>query len=45
MWEEGRGGSGEDQEGRDICIIMADSHFCTAEANTVLQSDFPLVKR
>ena len=28
-----------------ICIIMADSHFCMAEANTMLQSDFLLIIR
>ena len=26
----------EAQEGRDICIIMADLHCCVAETNTIL---------
>ena len=32
------GGSGgrEPQQGRDICILRADSHCCMAEANTTL---------
>ena len=32
-----RMGSGREvQEGGDICILMADSHFCMAEINTML---------
>ena len=32
-----RTGSGREvQEGGDICILMADSHFCMAEINTTL---------
>ena len=32
-----RMGSGREvQEGGDICILMADSHFCMAEINTTL---------
>ena len=27
------GEMGEDSRGRDICILMADSHCCMAEAN------------
>ena len=33
-----RGGMGEEREaseGGDICIIMADSCYCTAETNTL----------
>ena len=30
-----RGGR-EAQEGGDMCILMADSHSCTAETNTTL---------
>ena len=34
---EGRGGTGREAgEGRDICILMTDSHYCTAEINTTL---------
>ena len=32
----GSGEGREAQEGGDICIIMADSHCCTAETNTKL---------
>ena len=31
----GVGGSGEVQEGGDICILMDNSHCCMAEANTL----------
>ena len=32
-----RMGSGREvQEGGDICILMADSHYCMAEINTTL---------
>ena len=30
------GGQGEVQEGEDICMLMADSLCCIAEANTIL---------
>ena len=33
--ERERGGR-EAQEGGDICILTADSHFCMAEINTTL---------
>ena len=33
------------QEGGDLCIHMADSHFSTAEANTTLKSNYtPILK-
>ena len=32
-WEDGRR---EAQQGGDICILMADSHYCIAETNTTL---------
>ena len=32
----GGGGGREAQEGRDIHIVMADSHCCMAETNTKL---------
>ena len=31
-----RGGRGEVQEGGDICVLVADSHCCMPEANTIL---------
>ena len=31
-----RGGVGEAQEGRDIGIVMTDSHFSMVEVNTTL---------
>ena len=36
----GGGGCGsEAPEDGDICMHIADSHFCTAETNTALQSN------
>ena len=32
----GGGLGGEIQEGRDICVLTADSHCCMAETNTTL---------
>ena len=33
------------QKGRDICIYTADSHCCTTEINTTLESDYtPILK-
>ena len=32
------------QEGRDICILMADSRCCMAEAKRILQSNYSLIK-
>ena len=29
-------GVGEIQEGGDKCVLVADAHCCTAEANTIL---------
>ena len=38
----GWGGGREDQEGRDICILIADSHYCTAGTNTTTwESNYP----
>ena len=31
----------EGQEGKDICVLVADSQCCMAEANTILQSNYP----
>ena len=36
----GGGGGKEAQEGRDICIYIANSFCCTAESNTILQSNY-----
>ena len=33
-WEEV--GAGREEEGGDICIPMADSRWCMAEANTII---------
>ena len=33
-WDGGRGGGV--QEGENVCIHMAGSHFCTVETNTTL---------
>ena len=40
---DGLGGGREVQEGRDICISIADS-CCVAETNTALQSNYPPTK-
>ena len=42
-WDKGWGGT-EAQEGGDICILLADSHGCTPETNTALQSNYPTIK-
>ena len=43
-----RGGVGlgweEVQQGGDICIVMADSHCCMKEANTVLHNNYSPIK-
>ena len=31
-------------KGRDICILLTDSRWCTAEINTTLLSDYPPIK-
>lgn len=36
---------GEDQEGGDVCTPMTDSRCCTAEANTILFSNYPPIKK
>ena len=41
----GEGGGREVQEGEDGCIPMADSFWCLAETNTILQSIYPLTKK
>ena len=40
----GVGGGREVQEGRDVCISMADSCGCMAETNTTLYSNYPQSK-
>ena len=43
LWQPRGVGGGEVPEGRDTCILMADSHWCTAETNnTVEQLTFNL---
>ena len=37
-------GEEEVQEGGDICILIADSLHCTAETNTILQSNYTPTK-
>ena len=39
----GRGADGR-QEGGDICVLIADSFHCTAEANTTLLNSYTLMK-
>ena len=38
------GGGREIQEEREIGTPMADSCCCVAETNTILQSNYPLIK-
>ena len=38
------GGGGMVQDGGDLCMPSADSHWCAAETNTTLQSNSPPVK-
>ena len=42
---EMREGWEEAQEGEDICLLIADSHCCTAEINTTLLSNYPQIKK
>ena len=42
---DGVGGGREVGEGRDICISMADPCCCMTETNTILQSNYPLIKK
>ena len=46
VWDGGRGGT-KAQEGRDICILIltADLHCCMEETNTILQSNYPPIKK
>ena len=39
-----KGAGGEAEEEGDINIRLADSHFCTVETHTPLQSNYPPVK-
>ena len=36
---------GEVQEGRDICVLVADSCCCMGDANTILKSNYPPTKK
>ena len=40
----GGGGRREAQEGRDLRIPMAYSCWCFGETNTILESNYPLIK-
>ena len=42
---DGVGGGREVGEGGDICISMADPCCCMTETNTILQSNYPLIKK
>ena len=38
----GWGGGREDQEGRNMCILITDSHYCAAGTNTTtVESNYP----
>ena len=41
----GGGGGRETQEGGDLCVHTVDSHCCTAEANTTLESSYTPKKK
>ena len=41
MGWDGVGWGWEVQEGRDICVLVADSRCCMVEVNTILQSNDP----
>ena len=43
-WRGGAGGAREVQEGGDIHILRADSHFCTAETQHCKATIFQLKK-
>ena len=40
-----KGGGREAPEGGDICTLMADSRCCMAEANIILESNYPPIKK
>ena len=39
------GGGGGVQDPEDICIPVTDSWWCMAEINTVLQNNYPPIKK
>ena len=39
------GWEGEAQEGGGIRVLIADSRYCTAEANTTLSSNYPPIEK
>ena len=45
-WGGSRGGGGRRvvQEGRDVCIYIADSFHCTAESNATLGNNYTTKK-
>ena len=42
---DGEGDGREVQEGKNICILMADLRWCLAENNTILYSNYPSFKK
>ena len=42
---DAEGGGREVQQGGDICVPVADSCGCMAETNTILESNYPLIKK
>ena len=44
-WDGVGGGGREVGEGGDICISMADPCCCMTETNTILQSNYPSIKK
>ena len=45
-WDAGEWGAGRfRREGTYTCVLVADSQRCMAEANTILQNNYPLIKK
>ena len=44
VWD-GEGSERKAQEAGDMCIPMADLHGCLVETNTILQSNYPSIKK
>ena len=49
LWQQGGVGQvgcgKESPEGGDMCILMAESHCCMAEANTILYGNYLPIKK
>ena len=41
---DGMGGGRELKEGGEVCVLVADSYWRTAETNTTLESNYPPIK-